>query len=98
MHSVYWLSKPLIVLEPSVMSDNSDSSGFVKFIYDKNYDELNRCRDWPLKVLSFTSALSLASIGAMRLKSSGELAPFSTKVTLGLGLEFTCVWRILIIF
>lgn len=29
----------------------------IRFMYDKVYDELNRCRDWPLKILGITSGL-----------------------------------------
>ena len=41
----------------------------IKLIYDKVYDELNRCRDWPVKVITFTSALYIALFGFLKLDS-----------------------------
>ena len=38
-----------------------------KFIYDKVYDELNRCRDWPIKIMAFTSALYFSLIGFIQV-------------------------------
>jgi hypothetical protein len=40
---------------------------YVRFIYDKVYDEINRCRDWPIKILGFTSGLFVAILGFLKL-------------------------------
>jgi|GEM_PF-5072933 hypothetical protein len=41
----------------------------LKFIYDKVYDEINRCRDWPVKILGFTSGLYLAVLTILKINS-----------------------------
>lgn len=41
----------------------------IKFIYDKVYDELNRCRDWPLKIMAFTSAFYFFILGFINFKA-----------------------------
>jgi hypothetical protein len=41
----------------------------LRFIYDKVYDEINRCRDWPVKILGFTSGLYLAVVTLLKIDS-----------------------------
>jgi hypothetical protein len=36
-------------------------------MYDKVYDELNRCRDWPIKILGFTSGLYITALGFLKI-------------------------------
>lgn len=35
----------------------------IKFMYEKVYDELNRSRDWPIKVMAFVSGFFFLMIG-----------------------------------
>jgi hypothetical protein len=50
---------------------NLDTNEFdtIKFMYDKVYDELNRCRDWPIKIMTFTSAFFFLIIGFSNLRT-----------------------------
>jgi hypothetical protein len=49
------------------MEKNNDDK---KFIYDKVYDELNRSRDWPIKVLTFVSALYITLLGFTKINKN----------------------------
>lgn len=50
-----------------------------KFIYDKVLDELNRSRDWPIKVMTFSTAIYLALIGLTQIDNI-SLSPTGIKV------------------
>lgn len=50
-----------------------------KFIYDKVLDELNRSRDWPIKVMTFSTAIYLALIGLTQIDNI-SLSPSGIKV------------------
>jgi hypothetical protein len=63
-----------------------------KFMYDKMYDELNRCRDWPIKVLAFTSAFFFAVIGFINLK--GAKLDIIQKYSTELRLMVLSLWAI----
>jgi hypothetical protein len=52
----------------SAKSEVGDEFDKIKFMYDKTYDELNRCRDWPIKVMTFVSAFFVLLIGFVNLR------------------------------
>jgi len=64
----------------------SDPTNFEneKFMYEKVYDELNRSRDWPFKIMAFASAIYLALIGLMQIDE--------------VKFEFTCLIKAIIVF
>jgi len=68
-----------------------------KFIYDKVYDELNRSRDWPIKVLTFVSALYVTLLGFTKIdKNSVELS-FCMKWLIVVLMLIISIYTILII-
>jgi hypothetical protein len=42
----------------------------LKLMYENVYDELNRSRDWPIKIMAFTSAAYLALFSLLKLDKS----------------------------
>lgn len=70
-----------------IQIDKDEFSKF-KLMYDNNYDELNRCRDWPVKVLAFASALYAGLIGFVTLKSENQ----NVLVSLKIGLSVVVIW------
>lgn len=42
----------------------------LKLIYETVYDELNRSRDWPIKIMAFTSAAYLAMFSLLKLDNN----------------------------
>ena len=66
-----------------------------RFMYDKVYDELNRCRDWPLKILGFTSGLFIAMLGFLKIFTVKVF--YCEKVFLILGISAFFIYCIAII-
>ena len=50
-----------------------------KFMYEKIYDELNRSRDWPIKVMAFASALFITLIGIIKIDKQAVHLDCETK-------------------
>ena len=55
-----------ILAEPD-KNETSIEFDKIKFMYDKTYDELNRSRDWPIKVMTFVSGFFVLLIGFINL-------------------------------
>jgi hypothetical protein len=55
------------------MSDAVEQDN-LKIVLPYLLDEINRYRDWPIKILTFTSALNFAINGAFLLKQVSALA------------------------
>lgn len=57
----------------------------VRFMYDKVYDELNRCRDWPIKILGFTSGLFIGLLGFLKLFADQVTLSYESRIGLVTG-------------
>lgn len=65
-----------------------------KFMYEKVYDELNRSRDWPIKIMAFASALFITLIGVLKIDNTSVQLNCETKLIISIILLvfalFTC--------
>ena len=68
----------------------------LKFMYDKVYDELNRCRDWPLKIMAFTSAFFFFVIGFVNYRKESIEIIRNNAALIILMLTAVAVWTIAI--
>ena len=59
-----------------------------KLIYDNVFEELNRARDWPIKVMTFASAIYLALIGYVQISDT----PLSSMQKLAIVIIFFLLW------
>lgn len=78
-------------------SGNESESDKMKFMYDKTYDELNRCRDWPIKIMTFVSSFFVLLIGFINLRQENAAV---IKEYSGLFIAIVCavsVWTVVII-
>jgi hypothetical protein len=66
-----------------------------KFIYDKIFEELNRARDWPIKVSAFSSAIYLALFGF--IQSEKTIINCSEKWILSICMSLFLIYTIRII-
>jgi hypothetical protein len=65
-----------------------------KFMYQNIYDELNRCRDWPLKIIGFTSGFYISVLGFLTIYRNGNQLSCAIKAGIAaliLILGFYCV-------
>jgi hypothetical protein len=71
---------------------------YLKLMYDRIYDELNRGRDWPIKIMAFASAAYLALFGLIKLDTSaaGFSCPIKALFTLLLGILWFLTIKIII--
>lgn len=79
------------------MENDKENYSTEKFIYDKVYDELNRSRDWPIKIMAFVSAIYLAIIGLVELGQSSFQLTCLVKWIICMILFVFCFWTIVII-
>ena len=67
----------------------------LKLIYDTIYDELNRSRDWPIKIMAFASAAYLALFSILKFDPTHIALSFRIKI-LVISL-LACFWALTII-
>jgi hypothetical protein len=68
-----------------------------KIMYDKVYDELNRNRDWPLKVMAFASALYITLIGILKIDNRPTHLDCVSKITITVILSIFTVLTLIVI-
>jgi len=77
---------------------NKDNLDIQKLIFENVYDGLNRCRDWPLKIIGFTSGLYIAVLGALKLFSKdGAPISYNSKWFIIVGISMFCIYCIIIL-
>ena len=60
----------------------------IKLMYDNVYDELNRSRDWPIKILAFASAAYFAMYGLVKFDAIGGGLNIVVKIGLVVSILF----------
>jgi hypothetical protein len=50
--------------------DDGNEFEKLKLMYDNVYDELNRSRDWPIKIMAFATAVYIAIYGLLKFDST----------------------------
>jgi hypothetical protein len=73
-------------MSDAVVPDN------LKIVLPYLFDEINRYRDWPIKILTFTSALHFAINGAFLLKQVTVTSPTRIAITVFIGVLW--IWTI----
>jgi hypothetical protein len=69
----------------------------LKLMYDRIYDELNRGRDWPIKIMAFASAAYLALFSLVKLDKDKLELSCNTKIVITSLLIILTLWTIKII-
>ena len=87
------LEKKIVELKNAVAPDND----LKKFMYDKNYEELNLSRDWAIKVSAFSSAVYIGVITLVSSETGKEILEGTNKILVLIILSiftFLGVWNI----
>jgi len=81
----------------SNQGNNNDEFEKIKLMYDNVYDELNRSRDWPIKIMAFATAGDLAVFGLIKFTDTSSLGCWKQVLltVLILGLAFFTILNVL---
>lgn len=64
------------------MDKETEKRELLKFMYGNVYDELNRSRDWPIKIMAFASGVDVAIYGLLKFNENCQFGAFSKGILL----------------